>query len=87
MLAGLKGFAPVPDFVSDHVVLKTLRILGAGGHDGTSVSAALDIIASGRYPLSLLQTHALPLNSAEHALRITAREVPGEEPVHVALLP
>jgi len=87
VLAGLKNFAPIPGFVSDHVVLKTLRILGAGGHDTAAVAAALDVIASGRYPLSRLHSHALPLDEAELALRITAREVPGEEPVHVALLP
>jgi threonine dehydrogenase-like Zn-dependent dehydrogenase len=87
VLAGLKGFAPIPGFVSDVVVLKGLHILGAGGHDKESVDAALRLLASGRFPLERMATHLLPLAQAEHALRIVAREVPGEEPIHVSLRP
>ncbi|TMC49190.1 MAG: zinc-binding dehydrogenase [Chloroflexi bacterium] len=87
VLAGLKGSAPIPGLVSDTIVLKGLRILGAGGHDHASVDAALRLLASGRFPLERMATHAYPLAEAEHALRVVAREVKGEKPIHVSLIP
>jgi threonine dehydrogenase-like Zn-dependent dehydrogenase len=87
VLAGLKGFATIPGFVSDVVVLKGLHILGAGGHDKASMDAALQLLGSRRFPLERMATHFLPLAQAEHALRIVAREVPGEDPIHVSLHP
>ena len=87
ILGGLKGGVPVAGFVSDRVVLRQLRVQGVGGHDAASVDAALDLIASRRFPLHMMRTHTLPLDDAEKAVRMVGREVPGEEPVHVTLVP
>lgn len=87
VLGGLKGGATVDGFVSDQVVLRQLRVQGVGGHDHDSVEAALEVIASGTFPLERMRTHTLPLAQAEHAIRLVGREVPGEEPVHVTLIP
>jgi hypothetical protein len=87
VLGGLKGGVPVPGFVSDRVVLRQLRVQGVGGHDGPSVDAALDVIASRSFPLHLMRTHTLRLDDAEEAVRMVGREVPGEDPVHITLVP
>jgi threonine dehydrogenase-like Zn-dependent dehydrogenase len=87
VLGGLKGGVPVPGFISDRVVLRQLRVQGVGGHDAASVDAALDLIASHSFPLHLMRTHTLPLDNAETAVRMVGREVPGEDPVHVTLVP
>jgi alcohol dehydrogenase len=100
ILGGLKGFAEIPGFVSDLVVLKQLRIQGVGGHDHASVAAALEVIAGRRFPLERLRTHVLPLADAARALRLVAREPaedgPGgggpdraddDDPIHVTLIP
>lgn len=87
VLAGLKAGAAVPGFVSDHVVLKEVCIRGVGGHDGASIDAALELLASRHFPLHLLHSHTLSLAEAEQALRLVAREIPGEDPVHVILVP
>jgi alcohol dehydrogenase len=87
VLGGLKGGVPVPGFISDRVVLRQLRVQGVGGHDRASVDAALDVIASRSFPLHLMRTHTLPLDDAEKAVRMVGREVPGEDPVHVTLVP
>lgn len=87
VLAGLKGGRPVPGFVSDSVVLKDLTIRGARGVDGPAYARAIDIIASGRFPLDQLCTHRLPLEEAERALQILAGDVAGEQPVNVLLRP
>ncbi len=32
-------------------------------------------------------THTFPLDEAEHAVRVVGREIPGEDPIHVTLIP
>jgi threonine dehydrogenase-like Zn-dependent dehydrogenase len=87
ILGGLKGFAPASGLITDKIVLKQLRVQGVGGHDSASVAAALALIASRRFPLERMRTHHLPLVEAERAVRIVGREIPGEDPIHVTLLP
>jgi 2-desacetyl-2-hydroxyethyl bacteriochlorophyllide A dehydrogenase len=87
VLAGTKGPNPVPDFISDKVVIKELTIKGALGVDWPNYERAIRTIESGRYPLDKLHTHTLPLEQAERAIRILAREEPAEDVIHVALVP
>jgi threonine dehydrogenase-like Zn-dependent dehydrogenase len=87
VLAGTKGPKPVPDFLSDRIVVKELTIMGAFGVDYPAYEAAIRLIESGRYPLAEMHSHTLPLDEAERAIQLLAREVPGEEAVHVALVP
>ena len=55
--------------------------------DFRAYAPAVRLIESGRYPLEKMHTHTLPLEKAEHAIRILAGEVPGEEAIHIALKP
>jgi threonine dehydrogenase-like Zn-dependent dehydrogenase len=87
VLAGTKGPKPVPDFLSDKVVGKELALLGAFGVDWPAYEAAVRLIESGKYPLERMHTHTLPLAEAERGLALLAGEVPGEQAVHVALVP
>jgi 2-desacetyl-2-hydroxyethyl bacteriochlorophyllide A dehydrogenase len=87
ILAGTKGPKPVPDFISDRIVIKELTIRGAFGVDWPSYERAIKTIESGKYPLDKLHTHTLPLEEAERAIRILAREEPGEDAIHIALVP
>ena len=52
VLAGVKGFKPVPDFVSDLIVVKEATIHGAFGVTARSYDAAIRLIESGRVPLA-----------------------------------
>ena len=87
VLAGMKGAKPVEGFFNDRVVGKDLTIRGVFGVDFQAYGPAVRLIESGKYPLEKMHTHTLPLEDAERALRILAREVPGEEAVHIALVP
>jgi threonine dehydrogenase-like Zn-dependent dehydrogenase len=87
VLAGVKGFKPVPDFVSDLVVVKEITILGAFGVTARSYEAAIRLIESGRVPLSKLHTHDFPLTEAERAIQMLAGELPGESSIHSCLIP
>ena len=87
ILAGLKGPKPVEGFFNDRVVAKELRIQGVFGVDFKAYEPAIRLIESGKYPLEKMHTHTLPLEEAERALQILAREIPGEEAIHIALVP
>lgn len=87
VLAGTKGSNPVPDFMSDKLVLKELTVRGALGVDWPSYERAVRTIESDKYPLEKMHTHTMPLEEAERAIRILAREEPGEDAVHIALVP
>ncbi|MFU8817137.1 MAG: zinc-dependent alcohol dehydrogenase [Pseudomonadales bacterium] len=87
VLAGVKGFKPVEQFVSDLVVMKELTIRGAIGVTSRGYRQAIRLIESGRVPVALMHTHDFPLAEAELAIRTLAREIPGESSIHSTLLP
>ena len=63
MLAGVKGFKPVPDFVSDLIVVKEITIKGAFGVTWRAYESAIRLIESGRVPLEKMHTHDFPLEA------------------------
>jgi threonine dehydrogenase-like Zn-dependent dehydrogenase len=87
VLAGVKGFRPIPDFVSDKIVMKEIRILGAIGVTSSGYRKAIALLESRRLPLERMHTHDFALRDAELAIRTLAREIPGEESIHSCLLP
>jgi len=87
VLAGVKGFEPIPDFVSDKIVLKEITIRGAIGVTSTGYSRAIRLIESRRHPVEKMHTHEFGLRDAELAIRTLAREIEGEESVHSCLMP
>jgi threonine dehydrogenase-like Zn-dependent dehydrogenase len=87
ILAGVKGFREIPGFVSDKVVMKEIRMLGAIGVTSTGYRSAIRLIESGRIPVEAMHTHEFGLRDAELAIRTLAREIPGEESIHSCLLP
>jgi threonine dehydrogenase-like Zn-dependent dehydrogenase len=86
VLAGTKGPTPVPDFLVDRLIMKELTLMGALGVDYGNYDRAIRLIESRKYPLERMHTHTLPLDQVERALRILARELPGEDAIHIALV-
>jgi alcohol dehydrogenase len=88
VVAGTRGFGTgAPGFVPDMVVMKELRILGALGVDATAYRAALDLLASGRYPFESLPRRCVGLDDAEDLLATMAGERDGVPPVHGVFTP
>ncbi|HXZ84392.1 MAG TPA: zinc-binding dehydrogenase [Myxococcota bacterium] len=87
VLAGVKGFKPVPDFVSDKIVMKEIRISGAIGVTSSAYRNAIALLESRSTPIARMHTHDFPLRDAELAIRTLAREIPGEESIHSVLVP
>ncbi len=87
VLAGIKGFKPVPDFISDLAVVKEVTIKGAFGVTARSYEQAIALIESGRVPLAKMHTHDFSLDQAELAIRTLAGEADGPASIHSCLLP
>jgi alcohol dehydrogenase len=87
VVAGTRGVAETPGFPADTVVYKELRILGALGVDAPAYRAALDLLASDRYPFADLPRRTAPLDGAEDLVRTMAGEGDRPPPVHGVLTP
>jgi len=87
VLAGVKGFKAVPDFISDLVVVKEITIKGAFGVTARAYDAAIRLIESGRVPLEKMHTHDFELEQAELAIQTLAGEAPGVASIHSCLIP
>jgi threonine dehydrogenase-like Zn-dependent dehydrogenase len=87
VLAGVKGFTAVPEFISDLVVMKELTIRGALGVTSRAYRSAIRLIESGQLDLRAMHTHDFPLEQAEHAIQLLAGEVAGETSIHSCLRP
>ena len=67
LLCGRKG-KPVPEFDSDYLFRKNLTVKGMRGHSYQAVEMAMQLIASGRYPMEKMCTHMFGLDNVLDAL-------------------
>ena len=87
VLAGVKGYKPVDDFVSDIIVMKEITIQGAIGVTSSGYRAAIRLLESRKVPVERMPTHDFKLEDAELAIRTLAREIPDDESIHSCLIP
>jgi len=84
VVAGLKSFKPIPNFISDKLITKEISMLGVLSSSWSSVEKSIDIIRRKADLLKSLCTHHYPVNEAEKAVQVLGREVvDGAEAVHV----
>ena len=86
VLAGLKGQKEIP-ITTDMLINKALTVKGAFSVDAAAYTDAIKLIESGKFPLEKMQTHKYGLDNVEHAIKLLAGEVPGEDGIHVAVMP
>ena len=86
VLAGLKGGRKL-ELSTDQLVNKALTVKGAFSVDAAAYTDAIKLIESGKFPLEKMQTHKYGLDDVEHAIKLLAGEVPGEDGIHVAVMP
>jgi threonine dehydrogenase-like Zn-dependent dehydrogenase len=86
VLAATHEGHPLPTFVPDRIMQKTLTVKGVRGRYRKAVKAALRIIESRKYPLEMLCTHHFPVEQTELALRTAAREL-DLDALHVCVMP
>lgn len=86
LIAGFREMRPLENFILDTAVMKGLTIIGAWGHEMSSVRSALKLIESGTYPLHLMCTHTFGLDEVDAALETIGGERK-DSPIHVTILP
>ena len=86
VLAGTRGSNETPGFVPDNIVYKELRILGALGVDAVAYRAALELLATGRYPFADLPRRVVGLDGVAELLTDMAG-VGNPPPVHGVVAP
>ena len=69
------------------VVFKELRVLGALGVDAAAYGAALDLLASGRYPFADLPRRCAGLPDVDALLRSMAGLDAEPAPIHGVVIP
>jgi len=89
VVAGTRGSADTPGFWPDDIVYKELRILGALGVDRDAYLAALEVLASGRYPFAELPRQVVGFGGLDQLLASMAGEGPADvqRPVHGVFVP
>jgi threonine dehydrogenase-like Zn-dependent dehydrogenase len=78
--------AAFPDFPVKKVTEKAITIKSARGHSYRACEWALDVLASGRFPLERLATHRFPLDEVDQAIRALGGEL-DDDVIHVSLMP
>lgn len=71
---GGRKFRPIPEFESDLLITRFLSVKGMRGHSFNSVEMAINIIASGKYPLDEMCTHVFSLDQVDKALHTVGGE-------------
>ena len=87
VLAGVKGFKAVPNFISDKVVMKELTIKGPIGVTRSGYASAIRLLEKRQHPVEMMHTHNFKLEEAELAIKTLARQIEGEESIHSCLIP
>jgi alcohol dehydrogenase len=86
VVAGTRGGGDIAGFNPDLIVYKEIRLEGALGVDVASYRAALDLLASGKYPFADLPRQVVGLDGAAELLETMTGER-GVPPVHAVLVP
>jgi alcohol dehydrogenase len=87
VVAGTRGSDAIPNFSPDVIVLKELHVQGVMGVSLEAQRAALDLLASGRFPFADLPRRAASLETTEDLLRSMAGESDETPPVHGVITP
>jgi threonine dehydrogenase-like Zn-dependent dehydrogenase len=87
VVAGLKGQRRANDLPVDDVIFKELTIRGVLSMSVDDTFRAVELIESGGYPLAKMHTHSFPIEQAADAIHALAGQVPGVNPVHLAIVP
>jgi alcohol dehydrogenase len=85
--AGVTGDETLTPLPLDALLYKEIHVQGVFSYDNDAMRRALKLAQRGKYPFEKLVTHKFPLERAEEAVKTAGRELPGVEPIKVALVP
>ncbi|WP_134704148.1 zinc-binding dehydrogenase [Ammoniphilus sp. YIM 78166] len=74
VILGAYKYQAIPELNADLIIQKTLTVKGVRGHSYQSVKMATEFIASGRFPLSKMNSHNYSLEQTDLALKTAGGE-------------
>lgn len=74
VIFGAHKYQKIPEFDLDMAINKTLNVKGVRGHSYESVEMAIQCIASGKFPLGIMNSHNYPLSGTDMALKTAGGE-------------
>lgn len=74
VLFGAYKYQNIDQFNVDQIIKNTLHLQGVRGHSYESVQMAVDFIASGKFPLSIMNSHNFALEDTDLALKTAGGE-------------
>lgn len=87
VLAGTRGSDATPGLHPDHIVYKELRIQGALGVDVEAYRAALELLASGRYPFADIPRRTVGFSELAGLLEDMSGGTGDAAPMHGVVVP
>jgi threonine dehydrogenase-like Zn-dependent dehydrogenase len=85
LLAGLKHYAPIPNLVTDMIVMKSLTIAGGSGFTPQSMARAVEMLETGEAKSDLVLGEVFSLDGIEEAMGLLARSDPDRDAVRVGI--
>jgi threonine dehydrogenase-like Zn-dependent dehydrogenase len=85
LLAGLKHFQEIPGLISDHIVLRSLTVVGGTGYTPDSMAEAVTMLRDGAVRSDLVVGEVFDLERIDEAIALLARTDPSRDAVRVGL--
>jgi threonine dehydrogenase-like Zn-dependent dehydrogenase len=85
LLAGLKHYAPIPNLVTDMIVMKSLTVVGGSGFTPDSMARAVEMLETGEAKSELVVGEVFSLDGIEAAMGLLARSDPNRDAVRVGI--
>jgi threonine dehydrogenase-like Zn-dependent dehydrogenase len=85
LLAGLKHYAPIPNLVTDMIVMKSLTVVGGSGFTPDSMARAVEMLETGEAKSELVLGEVFSLDGIDEAMGLLARSDPSRDAVRVGI--
>jgi threonine dehydrogenase-like Zn-dependent dehydrogenase len=85
LLAGLKHYAPIPNLVTDMIVMKSLTVVGGSGFTPESMERAVEMLETGEAKSDVMLGEVFSLGGIEDAMSLLARTDPNRDAVRVGI--
>jgi threonine dehydrogenase-like Zn-dependent dehydrogenase len=85
LLGGLKDGKPA-EIISDHIIFKSLRLIGGSGSTPATMRRAAEVLNSGSFPTAELLGETYGLDQLDDALAMLQRKDPARDAVRVGLV-
>jgi len=85
LLAGLKHFEPIPNFVSDRIVVGGLKVFGGSGFTPDSMARAVELLHTKKVRTDVMAGEVFGLDDIDDAMTLLARTDPARDAVRVSI--